>query len=179
MKSPLRTGNRVIRAAAACAVLFVATACGKDEPGETLCVPGQNVFCRCATGESSTQPCNSDGQSLGTCGPCDGDVADPTGGGTTDPPPTHEDPTGEGTRPFGAACTAAEDCASGACRFGYCTRSCDKPSDCPFPAAECVSDEDSAACMMACATDADCGTFDGAACQETSAVDHWAVRVCR
>src|SRR5262245_12955494 len=90
--------------------LVFGAACGEEEAKDTLCVPGQNVFCRCPSGKASTQPCNSDGQSLGTCGPCDDD---PSGGGTTDPPPSHEDPPAEGagTRPFGSACEAPGDCA--------------------------------------------------------------------
>jgi len=38
-----------------------------DEPQETLCDSGENIFCRCPGGEAGTKECQDDGESFGEC----------------------------------------------------------------------------------------------------------------
>ena len=149
----------------ACAV---GCASSPGEEVEALCMPGQKVFCRCPSGRSATQPCLDDGMGFGTCGPCD--AAGPAGSAPE---------TGTTGRPLFAACETANECATTLCADGYCTGPCYKPSDCPYPKAECVPTDDSAACAPACASNADCAGFTGTTCKGARAIDGWIVRTCR
>ena len=140
---------------------------------EQLCMPGQAVFCRCANGAPGTQPCEADGMSFGACGPCDEASAVPEGPGSS----TGSTEPGD-SRPMLAACDDASQCSTTMCESGYCTSPCYKPSDCPYPKAECVPNDSSASCMPACASDADCAGFGGS-CQAGHAIDGWVIKTCR
>jgi hypothetical protein len=141
---------------------------------ETNCVPNQNVFCRCPDGTASTQRCREGGMSFDAC------VCDDTGSA---PRPDDDDPEvpppDEDGRPLLASCESPADCATTVCSSdGYCTSPCYKPSDCPYPKAECVALEGKGRCIPSCGSDIDCSTFGGS-CQEAMAVDSWIVHVCQ
>jgi hypothetical protein len=61
--------------AMSCAGILLAVSCSSDPAQETLCNPGDNIFCRCRGGMSGTKTCLPDGQSFGPCesalGQCD------------------------------------------------------------------------------------------------------------
>ena len=63
--------------------IVVAVSCDSDPVQETLCVPGENIFCRCRGGAAGTKECLSDGNSFGPCegyaGTCD-ELPDTNGG---------------------------------------------------------------------------------------------------
>jgi hypothetical protein len=156
-------------------LLLAVTACDSAaDDVEQLCAPGQSVFCRCPSGTPATQLCDDSGMGFDECGPCGGDVPAPGSGSSGSSP---VDPGASG-RPILAACEEASECATTLCSSGYCTSPCYKPSDCPYPKAECVEDETSATCVPACASDADCVGFGGS-CQTGHAIDGWVVTTCR
>jgi hypothetical protein len=162
--------------------------CGEDEATTKLCTAGQEIFCRCPDDSPGTRTCSGDGKSVSECGPCDGseDFGDEDlDDDFDDPPPDEEDPGSSGEpggpgdgRPLFAVCTEPTDCESGMCELGYCTRACDKPSECSYPEGECVSDGQEGRCLAACKTDDTCSTF-GLACDDAVAIDGWHVNVCR
>jgi hypothetical protein len=154
------------------ALLAIAGGCASaGEEVEPICVPGQEVFCRCESGRPAKQPCDGDGMGFGACGPCDEDVA-PEGSTASGTDP------GASGRPLFAPCETAGECATTICAGGYCTGPCYKPSDCPYPKAECIPNE-SATCAPACASDADCAGFGGTSCKGARAIDGWLVKTCR
>ncbi|MBW2528475.1 MAG: hypothetical protein JRI23_30145, partial [Deltaproteobacteria bacterium] len=118
-------------------VLMVLSSCSSDETQETLCNPGDNIFCRCRGGAAGTKQCLSDGDSFGPCetyaGPCDelpetsgGEGGSEIPGGGTKPPP----PPGE----LLSACTSDGECGDGlSCPMGYCTKPCASYEECAPP----------------------------------------------
>jgi len=128
--------------------LAIASCSGGDGDDQSLCVAGENIFCRCRGGAAGTKLCLEDGQSFGVCetssGPCtelpstgsgkDGDGGNQLPGGGGEPPPR----PGE----LLAACGSDDECQSGHCPQGFCTKGCDDFSQCtpPEPAApgDCV-----------------------------------------
>jgi hypothetical protein len=64
------------------------------------------------------------------------------------------------------------------CDLGYCTKACDKPSECGYPEGECVIVGTQGRCLASCVSDDTCSTFD-LVCDTGSAIDGWEVSVCR
>lgn len=129
--------------------IAVASCSGNDGEAATLCVPGENIFCRCRGGAAGTKLCLDDGESFGECetlsGACTelsstgsgngGDGGSQLPGGGNEPPPN----PGE----LLASCERDADCESGHCPMGFCTKGCDDFEQCapPEPAApgDCVT----------------------------------------
>lgn len=145
---------------------MAATSCAKDNPVQTLCDPGSEVFCRCRGGdESSTKTCNADGTGFGECF-CEGSSSGSGSGGGQDVPP------GDGPKPnpgeLLAACTSDTECETGHCPMGFCTKGCATYEDCapPEPAepGDCISfsgvDLGSAGiCVPYCLEQSDCADY--------------------
>ncbi|MBI4699875.1 MAG: hypothetical protein HY744_01695 [Deltaproteobacteria bacterium] len=150
----------------------VAVACaGKDESGkETLCVPGENIFCRCRGGAAGTKQCLDDGNSFGSCetsaGDCDEAPGQPPGGGSggaSVPPGGGGAPPSEPGQLL-APCADDAACDDGlTCPGGYCTKPCTSYDQCapPEPAepGDCVKVKGHAWCVPYCLTQADCEPY--------------------
>jgi hypothetical protein len=147
--------------------LAVAGSCTSTPAQETLCNPGDNVFCRCRGGDPGTKPCQADGQSFGQCesawGSCDeipqggnGTGAGSGAGGEAPPPPPGE---------LLGTCSSDEDCGGAPmiCPMGYCTKPCSSYEECvpPAPAApgDCVQLGGGPICMPYCIEQGDCAAF--------------------
>jgi hypothetical protein len=77
-----------------------------ESEAESLCEPGQNVFCRCPDQSASTRTCQPDGNGFDACR-CDGSDDDPT----WVPPPADEPPGSYG--PATSSSTGAGPSANG------------------------------------------------------------------
>jgi hypothetical protein len=150
--------------------------CETEEALETLCEPGTNIFCRCEDGSAGTKKCKDDGQSAGACGNCSAPpVQNQPPALPPDPNVTHEQTLAD----FLAPCSIGSDCASSTCVSGYCTRKCDKVSECDYPASECVGFEGQTVCMPRCNAAADCSKYGAASqCGYATALDNWRVTAC-
>jgi hypothetical protein len=103
------------------AIGLAACAAGNQEDAPTVCVPGDNVFCRCPTGDPATKTCGPDGFTFSECGPCsDGQIPD------DEDPPWNEggydasggsDPSG-GAAPIGGAGGTGGSSAGGSSEGG-------------------------------------------------------------
>jgi hypothetical protein len=149
-----------------------------EEPLETLCDPGTEIFCRCKGGDPGTKTCDSAGQAFAECGPCE-PRDEPVGAGGS-PGTTTTGGNEGGGAPLMRACAGPEECESGLCEFGYCTINCTKVSDCDSPAAECVPFAGKTVCMPSCETAVDCETYGAppSGCGYAPAIDNWDVTVC-
>lgn len=192
-------------------VMLAAAACASSndrDPRATLCDPGSNIFCRCVGGEAGTKPCNAAGDGFLACEPCldrmdnggatsggagtgvagsssgsatSGSATSTGSGGAGPGATTTAGAGGAGDRPLLAACGDDGQCASGKCRFGYCTIDCAVVSDCPYPSSECVRfDASLTVCMPTCETVGDCAEYNAppSQCGYTTAVDNWGVTTC-
>jgi hypothetical protein len=147
--------------------IVVAVSCSSDPVQETLCVPGENIFCRCRGGSAGTKECLSDGNSFGPCegysGTC-AELPDSNGGeggsevpgGGDKPPP----PPGE----LLAACSGDTECGAGmTCPMGYCTKPCTSYEECgppePAEAGDCVMVGEQAWCVPYCITEQQCEIY--------------------
>jgi hypothetical protein len=172
--------------------LFVATpvlvlaslhAC-KSEEVAGLCNPGDEIFCRCRGGDPGTKPCQEDGNTFGECGPCE--ERPTTGPGEQGSPASSSSSSGPGggtpgEKPLFATCMDDSECESLTCRHNYCTKTCDKITDCPYPQSECVRYGDGdTICLAACETAVDCTPYGAppSMCGFTNAIDTWWVTVC-
>ena len=179
------TGRSWARCAARIALVVatapIALACNGESSAAALCKPGVRVFCRCEGGAPGAKRCNDAGDAFGECGPCNGAEAKPPPADTAGPDATSSagsSSPGPG-RPLLASCDTAIQCDSGVCEQGYCSSGCAKPSDCPYPDAECVPYHNETVCMRTCATAADCTDYGVTSqCGYTQSIDHWDVRVC-
>ena len=167
---------------------------GESLPEDQLCQPGENIFCRCPGGDPGTKACTEVGDAFGECAPCtDRPGNGPAGqGGFGNGPGAGgfgNGPGGQGGQGGGAVganalldpCDEDNECASGICRFNYCTVGCQAVSECPYPQSECVKFDDTLSiCMPACQTAVDCVVYDAppSQCGFTRAVDNWGVTVC-
>lgn len=176
--------RRLIGAALAAGAIALAAACGADTeaaPAESLCSPGENIFCRCPGGVAGTKVCNDDGESFSECEFCqerdDSSGASGLGGGPGAGPGAGGGGTGlELLRP----CFSGEECQSGLCENNYCTIECGRVSDCEYPISECVPWGGGAVCMPSCKTASDCEVYGAppSLCGFSPAIDNWTVTVC-
>lgn len=159
-------------------LLFVSTAasgaCSGTESAtqETLCTPGENIFCRCRGGAPGTKTCKPDGNSFEECvgenGTCQ-EVVDPTTGsgdtGTTTGDPTTTGAGGGGTGSLALLepCSADADCKSDLCPMGFCTKDCASYTECVDGQAqgECVRLNGNTVqwCVAYCIDQGDCAAF--------------------
>lgn len=171
---------------------------GETLPAGQLCQAGENIFCRCPGGAPGTKACVESGDAFGDCQPCTdrpstgpgqqgaggfglgpgaGGFGASGGGGDGGAGPGG----GSGTAALLAPCAGDGECASGMCRFNFCTTTCGAVSECPYPASECVPfDATMTICMPSCQTASDCLPYEAppSRCGFTSAVDNWDVTVC-
>jgi hypothetical protein len=167
---------------------------GESLPEDQLCQSGENIFCRCPGGDPGTKACNDSGDAFGECGPCterpsNGPAAQGSGGfglspsvgGSTSGPGGAGGGGPVGTLALLEPCETDGECASGVCRFNFCTIACGAVSECPYPKSECVKfDETMTICMPTCQTAVDCVLYEAppSKCGFTRAVDNWGVTVC-
>lgn len=159
------TLKRLLTAACVWLSAVTATTCGGDANEDTLCTAGENIFCRCRGGAAGTKLC-IDGHTFAECeslsGVCDeqpgggvGGGGQISGAGGSAPPPA----PGE----LLAACTSADECKSGSCPMGFCSKSCQTYEDCapPEPAApgDCINFDGDALCVPYCVQQSDCSAF--------------------
>ncbi len=186
-RSPGPPGLRHALAALGVAVAFAA--CGGEETTPaltTLCEPAENIFCRCPGGDAGTKRCNEEGDGFTDCEFCEG--RDGFGGGDVGPGPGPGGGAGDpGVGGGGATglelmrpCIDAGECSSGVCENNYCTAPCERPSDCPYPEAECVPWAGDAICMPSCASAGECEVYGAppSLCGYAPAIDNWSVTVC-
>ena len=145
-----------------------ATTCGGDaSDDDSLCVPGENIFCRCRGGAAGTKLCLADGNGFAACeslsGACDEQPGGGVGGGSGEisgaggsaPPPA----PGE----LLAVCSSVTDCKSGSCPMGFCTKSCESYQDCapaePAAPGDCINFDGEALCVPYCVQQSDCSDF--------------------
>jgi hypothetical protein len=173
-----------------------ATTATTSTGGITACDPGENIFCRCPGGEAGTKTCLDDGKSFDACVTRTGACPDPAGstaaasssgaggsggGGAT---------TGSGgsggsggaitMQALYAPCAKDEECSSGKCPMGFCTKDCAKYDECTLGTGECVQIAMMQICLPTCTTTTACDGDFGApsTCGYTKAVDGTPVTTC-
>lgn len=187
---------------AICATSLFA-ACGKgggggeggDATGTITCDPGENIFCKCPGGDPGTKACKADGHSFEACvtrfGPCPdvptttstsegGSGGTGTGTGGTGTGGTGTGGTGPVLGGYLDACATDEDCQSGKCPYGYCTKDCAKFDECTLGKGECIAFQGQQICMPVCVDTTDCiaDYAPPSACGYTTAVDGTPVTTC-
>ncbi|MBW2454646.1 MAG: hypothetical protein JRI68_09050 [Deltaproteobacteria bacterium] len=192
--TPRRSGGALLGAWALALVLAQGCTPAEETAQESLCLPGSNIFCRCEGGDPGTKECLSSGEEFGSCGPCEPRPTTSSGtGGSTSTSGTGGSTSTSGTGgggggtipgdlPLLAFCEQDGDCLTAICRFHFCTKPCDKVSDCPYPDSECISNNPNGEtmCMPSCDTAGDCSAYQAppSMCGYTTAVDNWDVTVC-
>ena len=84
-----------------------------------------------------------------------------------------------GTLALYAFCKSDNECMSGKCPMGFCTKDCTKVSDCEFSKAECVDFKGIKQCLPVCKLQTDCDPYMiPSECGFSKAVDDWPVTVC-
>lgn len=92
----------LLAAIAALVVGGAAAACSGESAApeqETICDPGENIFCRCPGGDPGTKQCRSDGMGFEACVGRYGECApgdDPSGGSGGESSGSSSDPSGSG-----------------------------------------------------------------------------------
>ena len=205
MQSLVAPRTRSLFGLAAAALVAVAAgvlapACGSGDTaagstssgGITSCDPGENIFCRCPGGEAGTKTCRDDGMTFDTCvtrtGACpegttttDAASSSTSGGGGASTSTGSGGAGGGATmQPLYAPCAKDEQCASGKCPMGYCSKDCAKFDECTLGTGECVQFMATQICMPACGTSSLCLNDYGSpsACGYTKAVDGTPVTTC-
>lgn len=155
-------------------------ACEAKPEQQTLCNPGDEIFCRCRGGAAGTKTCLDDGNSFGPCQTAWGSCEEiPTGGGST----TTATNTGGGPPAPGqllGPCTTDPECGGEmTCPMGFCTKPCTDYQECQ-PDGDCVLWEGQPTCMPYCVTQADCDVYGQASgCSFTNeAVPAFDIVVC-
>jgi hypothetical protein len=134
-----------------------------DRPDETICVPEEAYYCQCTGADDGVRICSADGTSYSAC-----DCSGGNGGGGPG-----------GDKPLLSPCGSADECKSGQCSMGYCTKSCVTWDACGAGVGECVAFEGQTICRPVCKTQADCGPYlEPSACGYATAVDATGVTVC-
>jgi hypothetical protein len=139
-------------------------------PSTTICEAGEQIFCLCANGDDGSKTCSPDGKGFGECagskGPCEtagtGGGGQGTGGGgqgTGGAGQGGGTPTGKG---YLEPCVKGDDCASGVCPMGFCTKDCAQPEECKVDdkwVADCISFKGLQVCMPTCLEAVDCSIY--------------------
>lgn len=187
----------------ALAVGALAPACGSGDPaattstgGITSCDPGENIFCRCPGGEGGTKTCLDDGKTFDACVTRTGACPDPSSttdassssggvGGAGGAASTSVSGTGGSggsgaTLALYAPCAKDDQCDSGKCPMGYCSKDCAKFDECTLGMGECVQFQATQICMPVCGTTTLCDGAYGApsTCGYIKAVDGTPVTTC-
>jgi len=187
---------------AALMCIFMARCAGQDssEPA-SLCIAGENIFCRCPGGDPGTKECLPNGQSFDACGPCEDRPSTGPGQQSSSQGTGGFGSGGFGSGGFGTGadggdggsggvvtgdtpllgtCALDSECQTGMCRDSFCTSSCTLVSECPYPQSECVSYQGVSICMPTCQSATDCTPYNAppSQCGFASAVDNWNVTVC-
>lgn len=145
---------------------YTACECG----GGVTCTPGDTLFCTCDDGAAGEKACNEDGSSYSACA-CGGSGGGESGGRGSG--------GGAPGKPLLSPCLQGDECESGSCPMGYCTKDCTKVSDCPFGAAECVTFDGASFCMPTCKDQSDCNVYGSPSeCGYTPAIDDFPVTTC-
>lgn len=153
---------------------------------DTLCTPGENIFCKCRGGAEGTKTCQPDGNSfdacvsdVGTCNEVPTTTSNVTTGGTTTTSTgaTSSSTGGGGTNPLFTACTSGSECKSGDCRNHYCTLDCGNYLDCVDGniTGDCVRFAAGTIqiCAPYCGTQSDCTQYGAmSACGGAKALDN-------
>lgn len=178
----MRLGLTSLLVVAPLAALAIYACDGESDGLGGLCVAGDQIFCRCKGGDPGTKPCSPDGNSFGECAPCEDRESNGPAAQSNEESASTGGPGGgtPGDKPLFAKCMDDSECQSVTCRQNYCTKVCEKVSDCPYPQSECVKYESESVCMPACQTAVDCQPYDAppSMCGYTQAVDAWDVTVC-
>jgi hypothetical protein len=172
---------RALGALVALALSTLVVACEAPDAGAgLLCTPGENIFCRCRGGDAGTKQCRSDGQGFEQCN--DGfDACEEAAGATEGDWDEEED---AGYKALLEPCEQSNECESGMCRMGYCTKPCGNWLECTDEDAgvyaDCVQIDGAAQhCVPYCGSQQDCDPFGApSACGYTLATDVVAVQVC-
>ena len=144
------------------------TAC--ECTGGVTCEPGEKLFCTCDGGEAGEKVCNGEGNGFAECdcGGAGGSGGGGAGGGG-----------GGGRKPVRATCIQDDECESGSCPMGYCTKACAEVADCPFGAAECVTFDNASFCMPTCKDQSECDVYGPPIeCGYAQAIDAFPVTTC-
>ncbi len=172
-----------------------ATTAATSTGGITSCDPGENIFCRCPGGEAGTKTCLDDGKSFDSCVTRTGACTDPAGstaeasssgaGGSGSSATTGGGGSGGSgggitMQALYAPCAKDEECASGKCPMGFCTKDCAKFDECTLGTGECVKIAMMQICLPTCSTTATCdGDFGPpSVCGYAKAVDNTPVTTC-
>jgi hypothetical protein len=155
---------------------------------DTLCTPGENLFCRCRGGGDGTKTCRADGKSFDVCvndlGPCNEvpttSVTTATSGGGATATGTQTGSTGTGGQGSSALftpCKTNAECKSGDCRNHYCTLDCGNYLDCVDGniTGDCVRFAAGTIqiCAPYCTTQSDCAQYGAtSACGGAKALDN-------
>lgn len=168
-----------------------AAACGKTQE-KTLCTPGENIFCRCRGGAAGTKACAADGQSFAACIGDTGDCneIDPTTSSSSSSTSSTSSGGGSGGGSMGGKgylepCAMNEECASGICPMGYCTKECASFKECAMDPVfgECIRFDTQMGpvqwCTPYCVTQSDCMAFGmPSECGWAPTLDGMAFPVC-
>jgi hypothetical protein len=140
---------------------IAAGACGGDDTAETLCTPGEEVFCKCRGGFEGTKTCLDDGQSFGECTTPDGEC------------PTIEETTSSTSS--SSLCTAGEEifctCDDGTDGSKRCADDGQSYGDCTTPNGPCGAGMGDKLLYEPCVSGSECasGTCSGGMCTRTCA----------
>jgi hypothetical protein len=183
----------------------LAPACGSSDTtaststgGITSCDPGENIFCRCPGGEAGTKTCLEDGKSFDACVLRTGACPDPANTTSTSDASSTSGAGGSGgsaTTTSGAGgaggggatnlalyapCAKDEQCDSGKCPMGFCTKDCAKFDECTLGMGECVQFMAMQICLPVCGTTMLCDGAYGppSTCGYIKAVDGTPVTAC-
>jgi hypothetical protein len=158
-----------------------AVACGDDGATETLCKPGEEIFCKCRGGYQGTKTCLDDGASFGECttldGPCP-EIPDTTSStSTSSSSSSGGGGGGTGDKALYAPCESGGECSTGTCENGFCTRECVDYTVCSDEAAEAYGDcvvfpGGAKLCGPYCVTQSDCAAYGpSSGCSGATALD--------
>lgn len=156
-----------------------AVSCGGGD--DTLCTPGENIFCKCRGGADGTKLCKQDGQSFEECVTEDGactEIPETTSNTSGPHGATAASSTGSGTEKSAlfTPCENADECNSGKCENHYCTLDCGNYLDCVDGDihGDCVRFQHDTiqVCAPYCTAQGDCTGFGGeSACGGATALD--------
>lgn len=159
---------------------LAAVACGDDSAIETLCKPGEEIFCKCRGGYQGTKTCLDDGASFGECttldGPCP-EIPDTTSSTSSTSSSSGGGGGGTGDKALYAPCESGSECQTGTCENGFCTRACEDYTVCSDDAAQAYGDcavfpGGAKLCGPYCVTQSECAGYGpSSGCSGATALD--------